>query len=210
MQKTSSLQSKNLSPDDANNLVNHSFWRRLLDFIFGYDFFISYSWSDAGGYATALTHQLRAQGFEVFLDRDDYASREIQTFSRTGRRIVPIDFDGSLEWKTNDAPVVQYLPPELIRIREPASALRTGPSDQVVAAIRRTFNLVRQDKKRVRAFAVIALLLFILAISSTWFGYMARVNEQLAEQRSKTALSRQLAVDAVNQVRDDRLDWGCC
>jgi hypothetical protein len=37
---------------------------------------------------------------------------------------------------------------------------------------------------------------------------MARVNEQLAEQLSKTALSRQLAVDAVNQVRDDRLDLG--
>jgi len=46
----------------------------MLDFIFGYDFFISYAWSDGSAYATALSRQLQVQGFEVFLDRTNYAS----------------------------------------------------------------------------------------------------------------------------------------
>jgi hypothetical protein len=117
------------SPDDVNNVGHHSLARRLLDLVFGYDFFISYCWSDGGNYATALTRQLRSHGFEVFLDRDNYASgddwkkvgawklrrtgqlvligspgalrsapviREVRIFSGTGRRIVPIDFDGTV------------------------------------------------------------------------------------------------------------------
>src|SRR5262249_6880871 len=144
----------------------------------------------------ALTRQLRSQGFEVFLDRDDYASgddwkkvgawklrrtgqlvligspgallsapviREVQIFSGTGRRIIPIDFDGTLEWKANDAPLAQYMPAEILRIREPAIALETGPSEEVVATIRRTFNLVRQSKKRVNALIGIAVFLAVLA-----------------------------------------------
>ena len=63
MQQESSSRPKNLSFDDAGK---HPLWRRLLDLIFGYDFFISYSWSDGGSYANALTHQLRALGFQVF------------------------------------------------------------------------------------------------------------------------------------------------
>jgi hypothetical protein len=196
---TGSLQAKHPSPDDATNVGDHSLWRRLLDFVFGYDFFISYSWSDGGGYASALTRQLRAQGFEIFLDRDDYASgddwkkvgawklrrtsqlvligspaalasapviREIQIFSGTGRRIVPIDFGGSLEWKTTDCPLAPYLPAEILRIREPAAALEAGPSEQVIATLRRTFNLVRQDKKRLRVFGIIAVVLGIFAVAA--------------------------------------------
>jgi tetratricopeptide (TPR) repeat protein len=205
--------------DDVNNVGRHSLWRRLLGFVFGYDFFVSYSWSDGGSYASALTRQLRAQGFEVFFDRDDYASgddwkkvgawklrrtgqlvlvgspaavlsvpviREIQIFNGTGRRIVPIDFDGSLEWKTNDVPLAQYLPAQILRIKEPIAALKTGPSDQVVATIRRTFNLVRQDKKRVRAFAIIALLLGILAAVAVWEAIQAtRARDVAQEQRDR-------------------------
>src|SRR5271170_6889175 len=35
-------------------------WRRVIDFVFGYDFFISYSWGDGGLYAEALARQLEA------------------------------------------------------------------------------------------------------------------------------------------------------
>ena len=215
-----SLLRPKMSPiDDVNDVGHHSLWRRLLDFVFGYDFFVSYSWSDGGSYASALTRQLRAQGFEVFFDRDDYASgddwkrvgawklrrtgqlvlvgspaavlsvpviREIQIFNGTGRRIVPIDFDGSLEWRTNDVPLAQYLPAQILRIKEPIAALKTGPSDQVVATIRRTFNLVRQDKKRVRAFAIIALLLGVLAAAAVWEAIQAtRARDVAEEQRDR-------------------------
>lgn len=241
MIRASWLRRKETSPDDDDGDARNSLWRRLLGFAFGYDFFISYSWSDGGGYASALTRQLRAEGYEVFFDRDDYASgddwkkvgawklrrtgqlvligspaallsapvlREIQVFSGTRRRIVPIDFDGTLEWKAGETPLAHLLPVEILRIREPASALQAGPSDQVVTTIRRTFNLVRQDKKRMRVLVSIAILLGILAITATWFAHVARVNEQAAEQRRKTSLSRQLAADAVSQVRDNRPDLG--
>ena len=39
--------------------------RRALDFVFGYDFFISYAWKDGDAYAAALTKCLEDHGFEV-------------------------------------------------------------------------------------------------------------------------------------------------
>ena len=45
-------------------------------------------------------------------------------------------------------------------------ALNAGPSEQVVATLRRTFNLVRQDKKRLRVFGIIAVVLGILAVAA--------------------------------------------
>ena len=47
--------------------------RRIVDSLFGYDFFISYTWSDGRGYAVELARRLKADAFECFLDSDDYA-----------------------------------------------------------------------------------------------------------------------------------------
>jgi len=41
--------------------------------LWGYDFFISYHWASGGAYAVQLAQQLRERGFEVFLDRSEYA-----------------------------------------------------------------------------------------------------------------------------------------
>jgi TIR domain len=129
------VRSKNMTADaqlfsfaDAGANQSRSLPRRIFDFVFGYDFFISYSWSDGAAYATGLATQLQAYGFKVFLDRTDYASgddwktdgawtlrrtsqlilvgtpaatrsdpviHEVEIFSKTRRRIVPIDFGGS-------------------------------------------------------------------------------------------------------------------
>jgi tetratricopeptide (TPR) repeat protein len=207
-------------PDDIGNAGHRSLWRRALDLVFGYDFFISYSWSDGGRYAAALTRQLRSHGFEVFLDRDDYASgddwkkvgawklrrtgqlvlvgspaavrsapviREVQIFSGTGRRIVPIDFDGTLEWKTQDTPLAQYLPAEILRIREPALALEAGPSELVVDTIRRTFNLVRQDKKRVNVLIGVAVVLAAIAAIAIFESVVATKAQHVAEEQRDKA-----------------------
>jgi hypothetical protein len=40
---------------------------RLVDVIFGYDFFVSYTWADGSKYANSLYEKLKAQGFTVFL-----------------------------------------------------------------------------------------------------------------------------------------------
>jgi len=196
MSEVAHPQSAPIAPDEG---ARQSLWQRLLGLVFGYDFFISYAWSDGGSYAMALARKLQAQGFEIFLDREEYASgddwkkvgawklrrtgqlilvgspatltsapvlREVQIFSRTGRRIVPIDFDGSLQWTTTASPLAELLPLEILRIREPVAALTSGPSEQVVNTLRRTFNLVRQDKKRVRVVGIIAVVLGILAVAA--------------------------------------------
>ena len=50
-----------------------SFWLRLNDFLFGFDYFISYAWADGRHYAVKLAEKLQERGLECFLDSDDYA-----------------------------------------------------------------------------------------------------------------------------------------
>jgi WD40 repeat protein len=204
------------APPDGAEGSPPSVWRRLLDLVFGYDFFISYSWSDGGRYAAALAARLEGDGYQIFLDRKGYASgddwkkvgawtlrrtgqlilvgsplaltsqpvfREVEVFSRTGRRIVPIDFGGSLEFAAGPATLAPYLPAEILRIREPADALTQGVSDEAVAAITRTFTLVRQDTKRMRVFAGAAVLLGLLALAAMWFAYSALRQKAVVDDR---------------------------
>lgn len=204
--------------------------RRALDALFGFDFFISYAWKDGGVYAAALAKRLEDEGFEVFLDRSDYAAgddwktvgawtlrrtgqlilvgspaalqsapvcREIEIFAETGRRITPIDFDGTLDWQVSASSYARHLPAEILRIREPATALETGPSRDTLSTIRRSFTLVRQDKKRARAFAVIASILFVLAITALVFGIVAELQRERAERTIETATR-----SAENYVKD--------
>jgi len=208
------------SSEDASDNGKRSLVRRLLDFVFGYDFFISYSWSDGAAYATALASRLEADRFAVFLDRTDYASgdnwkkvgawtlrrtgqlilvgspaavrsdpvlHEVEIFSKTRRRIVPIDFAGSLR-KESDSRLALYVPVEILTIKEPAAALDSGPSEETLATIRRTFNLVRQDKKRVRAFVIIALLVSALVVAATSAAYYASFERKAASEHESNAL----------------------
>jgi len=69
-------------PDD---IERRSIWRRAMDAVFGYDFFISYSWLDGRTYAAALMRRLELQGFQVFLDRNNYASVTTGSRSAPGR-----------------------------------------------------------------------------------------------------------------------------
>ena len=59
---------------------------RLVDAIFGYDFFVSYTWADGSKYADSLYQKLTAQGFTVFLDKKDYARGDNWTL--LGRRAL--------------------------------------------------------------------------------------------------------------------------
>lgn len=211
-------------------------WRRLLDSAFGYDFFISYAWTDGGPYAEALVAKLEENGYEVFLDRQDYRSgddwkqvgawtlrrtgqlvligspaamtsapvaREVEIFAQTGRRIIPIDFGGSLEAGLEAAPFCHRLPPELIRIRESKDCLGASPSDEAVSALRRTFDLTRQDTKRIRILTCVAAALAVLlicaaaaAIIALWQTSVARGNAADAQVASLRLLSQNGEYDA--------------
>ena len=213
-----------LSSADASDDGSRSFPRRLLDFVFGYDFFISYSWRDGAPYASALASRLEADGFQVFLDRSSYASgdnwkkvgawtlrrtsqlilvgspaairsdpviHEVEIFSKTRRKIVPINFAGSLDLTESDSGLAPYLPADIIKINEPAAALASGPSEETVADIRRTFNLVRQDKKRMGVLTIIALLLGVLTVAALMFATYAFFERKVAAENEGIAIKNE-------------------
>lgn len=53
-------------------LARRNFFQRINDSLFGYDFFISYRWSDGREYALTLVEKLRQRGYDCFLDTDEY------------------------------------------------------------------------------------------------------------------------------------------
>ena len=59
---------------------------RLVDVIFGYDFFVSYTWADGSKYAHSVYEKLKAQGFTVFLDEEEYTRGDNWTL--LGRRAL--------------------------------------------------------------------------------------------------------------------------
>ncbi|MGO4486600.1 toll/interleukin-1 receptor domain-containing protein [Rhizobium pisi] len=209
-------------------------WQRILGRVFGYDFFVSYSWDDGGVYAAELANRLRSFGFQVFFDRNDFTPgmnwvtigdwslrrtsqlvligtatvlrsspvlREVTTFGRTGRRIIPIDVDGYLEpEKINVSKLAPFLPPELLRIRETAAGSANGPSDETVNAIVRSFDSVRQDVRRGLIFAVIAISLAILTATAIWFWQSARVERDAATANLISAQAKLEFEDARNTL----------
>lgn len=62
------------APDMSFNTPFNSWFQRVKNSLWGYDFFISYHWASGGPYAQELAEALRARGFDVFLDRAEYAS----------------------------------------------------------------------------------------------------------------------------------------
>jgi WD40 repeat protein len=52
--------------------AKESIWRRLANWFWGYDYFISYHWPSGGVYAVALAQRLQDRNFEVFLDRAEF------------------------------------------------------------------------------------------------------------------------------------------
>jgi hypothetical protein len=77
----------------------------------------------------------------------------------------------------------------MIRIREVAGALQSGPSEDTVAHIVNTFDLITQHNKRMRLSVLIVLLLAVLTILSTWFGINAR-REQIGPNKMWIKQSR--------------------
>ena len=112
---------------------------------------------------------------------------------------MPIDFDGTLSNLPDSSPFASYLPAAVIRINEPGAALAEGPSEEAVASIRKTFTIVRQDKKRMRVFAAVAFTFGIVVMGAAWLAY-ERVQ---ADNNTLIAQSRVLAGKA-----EDRAEAG--
>jgi hypothetical protein len=153
---TASVQDRGPPQSRDSGPIRRSFWHRVIDAVFGYDFFVSYCWADGSSYAQKLAHRLAGEGFVVFFDRNDFVSgdhwqqigdwtlrrtgklvlvgtrqaltsvpvqREVRVFHDTGRRILPIDIDGTFESADAQSPLLRYISPEILSIKEPAEAL---------------------------------------------------------------------------------------
>jgi hypothetical protein len=75
--------------------------QRLLDIVFGYDYFISYSHRDGLNYPRQLSERLKASGFSVFLDKEIYGGGDdLNTATRRRVRmstyLVVIARDGAM------------------------------------------------------------------------------------------------------------------
>ncbi|MCB1237403.1 MAG: TIR domain-containing protein [Verrucomicrobiae bacterium] len=203
-----------------------SLFQRAADFLFGYDFFISYRWEDGRAYAVELQRKLQARGFSCFLDSEDYAkgdnwrlagrralkktsrlilvgtpgalrsepvANELRIFTGLGRRVVPIDIGGALSRPgrggSDDGDLVsRFLDPDILRIPEPASALAEGPADEVLHQIRASFDLLRQDQKRVRWFAGATTVFAAVAAAAIGLFFLAENRRRLAEEKTREAL----------------------
>src|SRR5215475_12162418 len=96
----------------SSDLPTESVVRRAADFVFGYDFFISYSHRDGIHYPRCLKQQLEQAGFTVFLDETEYVvgvdlMRETRRQVQKSRKIVVVGRAAALdsEWVKREVEV---------------------------------------------------------------------------------------------------------
>ena len=70
----------------ADPMEKRGLFQRFADFLFGFDFFISYCWADGREYAVQLQKRLEERGFQCFLDSSDYAKGD--NWRAAGRRAL--------------------------------------------------------------------------------------------------------------------------
>jgi hypothetical protein len=56
---------------NINGALKQRYYEPLINWLWGYDFFISYHWESGGTYAVNLAAKLRDRGYDVFLDRSE-------------------------------------------------------------------------------------------------------------------------------------------
>jgi WD domain, G-beta repeat len=152
-------------------------------------------WRLAGKRAIRKTSRLILLGSLKALDSEPVL-REVEAFQLTKRRIVPIDFGGTLRNAERSWPLLQQLSPDILCISEALERLDVGPSEQALKEIRDGFQITRQQQKRLRWFAGAAFAFAVIAIVAGWQWYEA------VRQRN-LAISRELAVSANSQLGVD-------
>jgi WD40 repeat protein len=109
--------------------------------------------------------------------------KEIRTFRRTKRMIIPIDFNGALQC----APWYELIAGLALTV-ESTEALATGsPSVAVVGRIEKSFVYTRRNQRARRTFTAAAILLACLAIASAVSSLKAVRSAALAREQELIA-----------------------
>jgi WD40 repeat protein len=215
--------------------LRRTFWQRLVDAFFGYDFFISYAHADGKLYAEGIARQLKQHGFECFLDTkesfkgDDWQEigywalkrtsqlilvgtqkalesepvlREVRIFAARKKKIVPIDFSGSLALDKNpNNDVLQIVRSSVLQIRESIDLLQQGPSVVAVEELEKSFQNIRQSVKRRRSLQAFAGILLFLVVVAFW-QYLIAEKQQKEAFRQLATISWSIAEVARDQEQD--------
>jgi hypothetical protein len=114
--------------------------------------------------------------------------REVQIYTARGRRVIPIDFEGTLTTAApSGSPLLMLIDPDVLRIAENRDRLGIGPSDDALAALRDGFNIERQDRKRAKYFAVAALVFAAIAAVAILFWRVSTYQKHQAQSNLTTS-----------------------
>ena len=158
------------------------------------------NWKRIGEWTLRKTGQLVLIATPKALEngiKDDAVVREVRIFAKTGKRIIPICFapsgiNGNLDHENStivlarpSSNVLNYIAPETLSITENVALLDRGPSEDTLNSLNRTFNIIRQDKKRLNVFSLVSVALLILTLTAAFFYNSA--------DNAKDEVSKQLA-----------------
>jgi WD40 repeat protein len=151
------------------------------------DYAMGDDWKTMGKWALHRTSQLVLVASPEALSSSAVV-REVEIYSTLrNKRIIPIDFGGTVRHRDETKPVFQHLKPEILFIEEHPDCLfsSTQPSDFVIQKLRDGLHLKRQDKKRARFFSIIAAVLVVLTLFATAAAVYASKKQQEAVQKAK-------------------------
>ncbi|MBY5698019.1 toll/interleukin-1 receptor domain-containing protein [Rhizobium leguminosarum] len=126
----------------SDDTFNHgSLISRLVDWVFGFDFFLSYNHGDGKNYPGQLKRRLEKGGFRVFLDQTEYVAgldlrRETGRHVRRSRKLVVVGRAGALKspWvkREVDAALANGKIPVIININ---GAIEAAACDAALAIV---------------------------------------------------------------------------
>jgi hypothetical protein len=124
-------------------------------------------WKVVGAWALKRTSRLVVVGTPAALQSEPVL-REVRVFCGAGKRVIPIDFGGSLDPEAHPGnPLFELISDATLRIQEPAGQSAIGPTPETVRALTDTFNRTRQVVKRRRWLqALVALLTLLLGLAA--------------------------------------------
>ena len=191
----------------------------------GYDFFISYSRRDGSGYAQALEEQLRGLDYSCFLDRKEVSGGSeltptLERALRRSRALIVIGTAGALNSSYVALEIARFstlrrkrpvIPVDVAGIRQqapwPGFADRVWleEDDPVETPSPRVLAELLQSMTSRRRYTIWQTILAAVALCFLILGVVSLVQWRRAEQRYRTAFSRQLAAQALQHL-DNRLD----
>jgi tetratricopeptide (TPR) repeat protein len=132
-----------------DGLQRESAIARLVDWVFGFDFFLSYSHGDGKCYPQGLKRRLEQAGFRVFLDQTEYVAgidlrRETRRQVRKSRKLVVVGRTAALksEWvrREVDVALADGKTPIIISVNR---AVEDAPNGTDLASLAREWHWLR-------------------------------------------------------------------